>query len=35
MFIKGVLVSDQPESWAVAGDQVILTLYGIEMNKIR
>ena len=30
-----VLVSDRPGSWAVAGDQVIMTLQGVEMNKLR
>ena len=31
----GVLVSERPGSWAVAGDQVILAIHGVEMNKMR
>lgn len=33
--IKGVLVNDRPGLWAVAGDQVILALHGVEMNELR
>lgn len=33
--LTAVLVSDRPGSWAVAGDQVIMTLQGVEMNKLR
>lgn len=32
---KGVLVNEKPGLWAVAGDQVILALHGVEMNKMR
>ena len=31
----GVLVNDRPGLWAVAGDQVILALHGVEMNELR
>jgi elongation factor 1 alpha-like protein len=33
--VKGVSVSDRQESWAVAGEQVILAIHGVEMNKLR
>ena len=33
--MSGVTVSDRLENWAVAGDQVILAVHGIEMNKLR
>ena len=29
-----VLVSEQVDSWAVAGDQVLLTITGLDMSKI-
>jgi len=28
-------VSDDPTSWAVAGDQVIITITGVDIAKIR
>ena len=33
--VSGVMVSDRPGSWAVAGDHVILAIQGTEMNKLR
>lgn len=32
--VKAVLVSEQVDSWAVAGDQVLLTITGLDMSKI-
>ncbi len=34
MFL-GLAVSEDQGSWAVAGDQVILTVTGVDMAKVR
>ena len=35
IFLTALLMGDEPASWVVAGDQVVITLTGVDIAKIR